>query len=315
MFRTVTTRKIGQLLAVTLAWCLWPTSAEAQVYPCSGQGPGPGERAVGSAPPPPNSPQGTPPLLLCTRDGGGMPAPYPSGPTNSHAAIGWHPDVADIWVDGNYINGAWAPKKEVVWMCNNMMGALAAGCEVATSWSNSSMTVFRDKEGYFYAGWNGEGGADRKRVLAECSAKQLLPCEVFATVRSSSGKKEPKPGARKLYAAAAAVKGRDGYDGKLYIVSGFQTASGVSAAAQKACSDMAKRPCETRALSGNGFIQAYRLNDNDDRATAETSAKRAKQAAELDCKQQRATCKLQASFDSRKPGLFVHDFATGYTHK
>jgi hypothetical protein len=146
-------------------------------------------------------------------------------------------------------------------------------------------------------------------------ARQLLPCEVFATVRSSASKKEPDDAARKLYAAAAAVKDRDGYDGKLYVVSGFKSASGVSAAAVKVCTNFAKHPCETRALSGNGFIQAYRLNDNDDRATPETSAKRAAQAAQLDCKQQRATCKLQALFDSRKPGLFVHDFVTGKTHE
>jgi hypothetical protein len=300
--------RIGQMLAIALAWCLWPTSAQAQgPYACP-TNLGPGERWVGNADAGPTNP----PVRLCVRDDAGGPPAQPAGPSNSFAAIGWHPDAADIWADGNYVNGSAGGSREVLALCEKAMGG---GCSIAATWSNSSMTIFRDREGYFHKGWNAEGGAERKQVLADCSARQLLPCEVFATIRSDVDSKSPKGPVRKSYAAAAAVKGPTGYDGKLYIVSGFQNATGVSAAAEKACADFTKRVCETRAFSGNGFIQVYRLNDNVDRATPETSAKRAKQAAELDCKQQRATCKLQAQFDSRERGLFVHDFVTGQTHR
>ena len=134
--------------------------------------------------------------------------------------------------------------------------------------------------------------------------------------RRPSGKagsrRSPGAGVRKYFAASAWVVGgaSDGYNAKLYVASGYRSADDATAAAIKACSDATSRPCESNALTGNGFIQAYRMNDSDDSATAETSAKRAQEAARVNCKKLKsATCELQAVFDSRKPGLFVHDFA------
>ncbi len=52
------------------------------------------------------------------------------------------------------------------------------------------------------------------------------------------------------------------------------------------------------------------MNDGDDSASAENSSKRAKDAAQANCKKEKAAkCEIQAQFDSRKSGLFVHDFA------
>ena len=91
-------RRMVQMLVVALAWCLWPAAAQAQ-YPCNG--PGPGERMVGMT----QGGNGVAPVPLCVRDdSGGAPAP-PAAPANSYAAIAWHPDAADIWVDGNYVGG------------------------------------------------------------------------------------------------------------------------------------------------------------------------------------------------------------------
>ena len=53
------------------------------------------------------------------------------------------------------------------------------------------------------------------------------------------------------------------------------------------------------------------FNGSDDGATAATTAKRAQAAARANCKKRAGTaCELQALFDSRKSGLFVHDFAS-----
>lgn len=294
-------RRAVQMAAVALAWCLLPAEAQAQAYPC-GAGAGPGERMVGMTP----GGNGVASVPLCVRDDGGAPAP-PAAPSNSYAAIAWHPDAADIWVDGNYLHSASVAESESLAACNRVMGG---GCTSAGSWWNSSMTIIRDKAGYFYKAWAGEGGAERKRVLAECSAKQLLPCEVFATIRSSTNRRSPGASARKSFAASAWVTGgaADGYNAKLYIASGYRSADAASAAAIKACADATSRACETNALTGNGFIQAYRLNGSDDSATAETTAKRAKEAAQENCKKRGAKCELQAQFDARKSGLFVHEF-------
>jgi len=299
-------RWVGQVLLIAFVWCLSSALAQAQHYPCNG--PGPGERLVGMAPAGP----GVAPTPLCARDdSGGAPEQFEAPSEGSFAAIAWHVDAADVWVDGNYSGANNVGEQGALDACNSVMGG---GCTSAGTWWNSSIAIIRDKEGYFYKGWVGEDGAGRDQVLAECSAKQLLPCEVFATIRASTDRRSPGAKVRKYFAASAWVAGSadDGYNAKLYVASGYRSADAASAAAIAACSDATSLPCETNALTGNGFIQAYRLDGNNDTATTETSARRAKQAAQTNCKKQKSkTCDLQALFDSRKPGLFVHDFNKG----
>ena len=303
MMRNFNMHTIGKMLLIALAWCLWPASVHAQHYPCNG--PGPGERLVGMAPGGP----GVAPTPLCERvDSGGTPAPAPMS-SNSYAAIAWHVDAADVWVDGNYVGANNVAEQGALDACDGVMGG---GCTSAGTWWNSSIVIIRDRSGYFYKGWAGEGGAERDQVMADCSSKQLLPCEVFATIRASTNRRFPGPAVRKSFAASAWVVGGadDEYNAKLYVASGHRSADAATAAAIKACSDATSRPCETNALSGNGYIQAYRISGSDDGATAETTAKRAQAAARANCKKRAGTaCELQALFDSRKPGLFVHDFA------
>ncbi|HVK96104.1 MAG TPA: DUF4189 domain-containing protein [Noviherbaspirillum sp.] len=293
--RSLDVRLFAWMLLIGLAYCLWPATAWAQQYPCPG--PGPGERMIGMT----QGGQGIASVPLCVRDG---PAPAPQAPVSSYAAIAWHPDAADVWVDGNY-TGPNAAQQGALEMCNQVMGG---GCTSTGEWSNSSMTVIRDRGGDFHNGWNGEGRAGRRQALAECSAKQLLPCEVFATIRSSTSRRSPGASVRKFYAASAWVDGTEGNDNKLYVESGYRSADSAIAAAIKSCSDATSRPCVNNTWTGNGFIQAYSV-DAGDSATVETSAKRAQEAARLNCKKLKSTtCELQALFDSRKPGLFVHDF-------
>jgi hypothetical protein len=307
MMRRFDLRQAGQISLIGLAWCLWPVPAQAQHYPCNG--PGPGERLVGMVPGGP----GVAPTPLCARDdSGGTPA-QPSAPSEHHAAIAWHVDAADVWVDGNYTGANNVAEQRALDACNKVMGG---GCTSAGTWWNSSIAIIRDKEGYFYKGWAGEGGAERDEVMADCSAKQLLPCEIFANIRSSTNQRFPGPAARKYFAASAWVVGAaaDGYNAKLYVASGYRSAEAASAAAIKACSDATARPCETNTLTGNGFIQTYRLNGGEDGATTENTSKRAQEAARANCKKLKsAACELQTQFDSRKPGLFVHDFANAKT--
>lgn len=295
-------RQLGQMALIALAWCLWPTAASAQAYACPGAGPG--ERVVGMTP----GGIGIAPVPLCVRDDSGEPPPPPAPPAEAHAALVWHPGAADVWVDGNYTGANNPAERVALEACTKAMGD---GCTMAGTWWNSSMTIIRDRNGYFYKAWAGEGGAERKQVLADCSAKQLLPCEVFATIKSSTSRRLPGASVHKYFAASAWVVGdaADGYDSKLYVASGHRNADAAIAAAIKACSDATSRSCESNALTGNGFIQAYRMNGADDSATAENSAKRAKEAAQVNCKKLKATsCELQAQFDSRKSGLFVHQF-------
>lgn len=306
MIQMIDMRRVGGMLLIALAWLLWPAQAQAQAFPCSGgsNGAGPGERMVGMSPGGP----GNPSFPLCVRDdsGGASVPSAPRGPVNTHAALAWHPDAADVWVDGNYTGPNNIAGRSVIDACNKVMGG---GCVSPGTWSNSSMAIIRDRGGDLFKGWLGEGGAERSKVLAECSARQLLPCEVIATIKSSTNRRSPGASVRKLYVASAWVAGTVGYDGKLYVASGHRSMDAATAAAIKACGDATSRKCETNAWTGNGFIQAYQLSDGGGGATAETSAQRARQAAQMNCRKQNSkSCELVALFDSRKPGLFVHDF-------
>ncbi|MBB6427871.1 DUF4189 domain-containing protein [Sphingopyxis sp. JAI128] len=256
----------------------------------------------------PGGPGGAQPCIpISDYSGGSSPAPSSSG-SNSYAAMARHPDAADIWADGNYSGAYNDAEANSIEMCNRVMGG---GCATGGKWWDSSMKILRNSHGDFYNMWMGGDAGQRKQAMAECSAKQLLPCEVFATIRSSTDIRNPGAEARKYYAVSAWVIGdkSSGYNNKLYVASGHRSYEAASAAAIKACSDATSRKCEINTWTGNGVIQAFRM-DSSEYGIAETSTQRAKQAAQLDCKQQKSKkCDLQAVFDSRKPGLFVHDFA------
>ncbi|RQS04905.1 DUF4189 domain-containing protein [Burkholderia sp. Bp8998] len=307
------------VVVVTLVWLLLPTQAFAQTYPCGG--PGPGERVVGMT----QGGLGVAPSPLCapddsasapSRSSGGQAAEHGDGwlryeaetPSNTRfTAVAWHEDAADIWVVGNIADRNDAALAALT-ACNAVMGK---GCELAGTWWNSSVTIIRDRYGSFAMGWDGNGGAQSKQTIADCSAHQLVPCEVFATIPLGS-RRSPDVSARKLYAASAWATDAARDDGKLYVASGYRKADDATNAAIKACSNATKSTCKTNAFTGNGVILAYRLNGGDSSATSETSAARAQAAARAACSRQaNKSCEIQAVFDSRRPGLFVHDFKTG----
>jgi hypothetical protein len=284
------------LSAVMFAACLWQASpARAQQgFPCTGAA---GERVVGAT----EGGHGVASIPLCMWQT--PPAPIP----NSYAAIAWHPDASDIWIDGNYL-GPGTAEGVALAACNRAMGG---GCSGSGEWSNSSMAVIRDRNGAFFAAWMGNGGAERRRVLDERSAKQPLPCEVFMTVDSHRDRHWPGPEARVAYAAAAWLDPSDSSDRKLYVASGYRTADEASALAVSACEAAGRsRKCKVVALTGGGFIQTATFEGGRDFATVETSAPRARQSAERLCRQNGGQhCEIQAVFNSRVRGQFVHDFS------
>lgn len=290
-----------RMLAVLVAlFCIsLGGDARAQAYPCPG-GPRPGEQIIGMHDPGNGAAQ----VPMCGPNGSEGPTAPPIG-HNSYASIAMHPDAADIWVDGDY-SGPGTSERVALEACTKAMGQ---GCWSTGEWSNSSMAILRDAGGRFFYAWLGDGGDTRKKVLAECSTNQLTPCETFAKVGSGTRRRSPKGNPRKAYAAAAWTSGAV-YDGKLYVASGHRTLEEADNAAKKGCSDAnAGAPCDIAAWTGNGFIQAYRIDSKKSSlgVAAENSVERVQQAAAADCKQKEsATCELDGLFDSRKPGLFVH---------
>ena len=286
-------------LATTLAFA--PDRALA-AYPCPG-GPGPGETQVGVG----GGSHGVAAVPMCESSGAGGAAPTYSAPSYTYGSIAWHADASDVWMEGGY-DGSEIADKAALDACNRAMGG---GCTSIGEWRNSKMMILRDRSGTLWTAWN-DGKKGHKEPLAECSAKQLLPCEVLGTFSSGKGRHKPKGNTlRKLYAAAAWVQGTEGFDERLYIASGHRTAEQAMATATEACKQTTKRACEVLAVAGNGVIQAYKMGDHDYTATAETSVKRAQQAAKANCQKRQQPCSLQIGYDSRKSGQFVHDFRQG----
>jgi hypothetical protein len=288
---------LAALVALFIAALALPGSAAAQER-CPA-GPSPVQMIVGY------TPDGTP--LCAPNPNAAPPVIAPRPVVNTYAAIAWHADAGDVWLSGNY-NGPNAAPGDALAACNRDMGG---GCTTIGEWHNSSMTIIRNRYGELLSAWAGDGGRTRKQVLADCSAKQPLPCEVAGTF--ASGKREHRPNlatARKLYAAAAWVKGTEGYDDRLYIARGHRHLADAEREALAACAKATGISCGLLAYAGNGFIQTYAIGTGHS-ATPETSAKRAAQAAQTLCKQQKQACALQAAYDSRTAGLVVHDFLAG----
>ncbi|MBD3730534.1 MAG: DUF4189 domain-containing protein [Sphingomonadales bacterium] len=288
-----------RLVLLVCAGGLWQaTPAAAQAYPCPG--PGPGEVMVGMTP----GGNGVAPVPLCARVDDAEPEP---APVDTVAAIAWHPDAADVWVDGRY-TGKGTAVGVALDACNRAMGG---GCSSTGEWWNSTMAIIRDNRGDLLSAWQGNGGAEGKRVLADCAARQLLPCEVIGKYSSATDRHVPGARARKAYLAAAWVKSAEGYDSKLYIVSGRPNAEDAAQAAVQACQRATGRECAIADWSGSGFIQPI-VVDGGESLVVETSSKRARDAAKVKCKRDKSKlCQLQQQYSAREPGTFVHDYKAG----
>ncbi|MEQ1540197.1 MAG: DUF4189 domain-containing protein [Sphingorhabdus sp.] len=232
----------------------------------------------------------------------------------SHAVMVWHPDVANVWVDGGFVFNASSSDSDkeadrskgtrALAECNKMMGS---GCVVAWEWWDSEIVVFHHRDGTFSM----SPMSDYQRAQTECSATQVLECAGFKVHASET--RLLNDTARRYYAVAAWVVGSV-TDNNLYVATGHRSWGDANAAAMKACNDATSHKCEIATWNSSGYIQAYRMGNSDAHsfsfgATAETTAERAKEAAQALCKEHNnAICELQVTFDSKKPGLFVHDF-------
>lgn len=279
---------LGLCATITLALFALPQPAAA-AFPCP-SGPGPGEVQVGVS----GGSHGVAAVAMCERsggDGGGGGGVY-----YRYGSIAWHPDANDVWMEGNYDDPNTA-ERTALGSCNRAMGG---GCTSIGEWHNSSMRVFRDRTGLLWSAWHGEGGVQSKRTFAECSAKQLIPCEVLGTYSSGKSRHFPQTNARKLYAAGAWVEGTS-FDGRLYVASGQRDAGVAQQLALDACTKATKHRCAIFSFTGNGFIQTYLLGPSEQGATVETSAKRAAQAAKIYCQKRAQSSPCSAPMTAAAP--------------
>jgi hypothetical protein len=285
--------------ALVMAGCFWPAPpAQAQAFPCTGAA---GEVMVGQG-------QGGAPL--CSGGSGGSSAA--PRVIYTYGALAWHADGMDVWVQGNRRQEGVAHQAALD-ACNRDMGG---GCQ-AMEWNNSAMSLIQDQRGLLSEAWHGQGGgegrAEVRRVLDACSALQELPCQIFKTINASQRQYRPGPGARRAYAVVARVPGtvEEGYNRKLYLASGYPSLDEARGLAMADC--QAANPgltCVVGFETGGTFIQTAVSDDGRGYAVVETSIERARAASVIRCQRDGGTgCVAQTTYDTRRRGQFVHDFA------
>lgn len=181
--------------------------------------------------------------------------------------------------------------------CKMVMGE---GC-TGDGWRNSSITIIRDHNGDFYNSWESEG---RKKVLNECFGKAVT---AVRSVRQNQVEHQQAIAGFANILPTAWVKGDEGYDNKLYVASGYRTADEAIEAAVKGY--VSQPHANAKLTHGRGMDLSKPIALTATTATSENSSNRAKEAAQAGCKKFKAkSCILQAQYDSRTSGLFVHDY-------
>lgn len=286
---------VATILAIMALFVL-PQPSAAVTFPCTGAL---GEKLVSAAP----DSTGEASVPMCERmasTDGSPPVRY-----DFYAAVASHFDVDDVWFAGSATTVGVA-RDEALNSCNRDMGS---GCFLMDSWANSSATIFRDANGSIFVSWDGIDGGERDRILTECSAKQILPCEEIHRFDAKQPRYAPNLAlARKLYAVAAWTTG-DAHTGKLYIASGHPRLLEAEAAVLAACKKATGVTCESVAMTGNGVIQPYTASITRSAVVVERSAARARQTSDAVCSRRDQICTQQRVYDSRVPGIFVHDYA------
>ena len=294
------------LLGTALGLLGIATPAAAQ-HPCPA--PGPNERIVGTHNPGPG--QASYPICVWTNSG-----PTPSAPqrvVNTYAAIVWHHNVQGVWLEGNFSEPNVAEPRAMA-ACQRAMGD---GCVSVGEWQNSDVAIARDWNGSLYSGWGRSGGEARQSALDGCKREQPLPCEVLGTYGSDRGRVQPSfPRDLKAYGAAASPQGPGAPNpsppsDRAWIATGHASEQDATAAAVAACQQANPgQTCLYFAVVANGVIQTF-SSDKRHNALPERNAGRAVDAVRAVCSSRQQRCRPQIAYDSRRPGLFVHNFETG----
>ena len=198
MRRTMNAGWVWPMLAIALAWFLWPALASAQTYPCAG--PGPGERMVGMT----QGGLGVAASPLCMREDSEGPPSQKSGAKPANHGDGWLRYETGKWTesfgaladDGRGVKGssgrsedstsAQAARKEALRDCGKQ------DCQIRIEVRNGCWAVAYGKSSTFYFGTEIDMvGADPKTAgLKQVSSKAMAMCkqagDVNCEVRNTS---------------------------------------------------------------------------------------------------------------------------------
>ena len=299
-------RAILLVIGTTLGLFAVTSPAQAQ-YACPGDTPT--DRLVGMH----NPGNGVAPHPICVPRNSQPAAPAPPPRIiNTYASIAMHPDVDGLWMEGNF-DGPNGAEPKVMALCQQAMGG---GCVSVGEWQNSDMAIARDWNGYLTSGWGRNGNEARQSALNACRREQPTPCEIVGTYGSGRQRIQPRlPRDLKLYGAGAWPQDTGDANAppprnRAWIATGHRSEAEATNAAVTACQQATGLTCVYWAVAGNGVVQTF-ASDQRNSALPERTGSRAVAAVNAWCRQQGMRCRPQHAYDSRRSGLFVHNFETG----
>lgn len=210
-----------------------------------------------------------------------QPAPPPRRPTvatDRFFAVAWHPDASEAWTAHQYLRAADA-RRDSLAACTRAMGA---GCTIATSGSNGTVTIFQSVDGSL--SWTVSSVADdvRRQIsrqpsvveekIAACEAQgnRCVITETFHSVETQTNVGE-QPADRKrvdgprfertlryLHGAIAWTgEGRHPESNRIWVSTGQQTRAAAESAAMALCQQsMTTAPtmCRLAITNANGVM-------------------------------------------------------------
>lgn len=228
----------------------------------------------------------------------------------AYSAVAFHRDASDVWIAAMYPD-AYSAKVAAKARCDREMGG---GCN--TGWQGKGyIGVARGADGTVFYAIDGQKAAVNKALAEQCKIHELgcTPIGLFKShdefrKRPYRGDniREPKDLAslHKKYVAAAWVSD-SGYDGMVWVASGYDSSEQAQSVAMNLC--RIKRngnpACKVGAVSGNGFILFYTDGVEDGFVIEQTEA-RVKQALAQRCKRSKRSCTVRAMHNARESGAF-----------
>ncbi len=321
------------LIALVVAICVFPTSAQAQVAPCPFGGPSPGYRVVGQTPS--GGPVGS--VLLCEpvyenqpqqqqqQEEYRRPPPPPPTPktyTDAYYSVVVHPDARKVWASARRFTLEEARKDSLAY-CTKMMGN---GCRIAVSGANNSVYVYKLPDGNLIIPNDGEWSVEKGKILKNC--QQLIRCaradlinsniiatEVGAPINDVSYYVIPENNADlyNLYGAIAWTGPGTPMAKKIWTSGGHKTRKAAEDTALALCTKAQKSAdimCRSAISGGNSFLivwadQQKNIQFVSDFAPAENITPKLNwEYFSNICKTKKPKCTLKHIVDVRQPGAF-----------
>lgn len=237
-----------------------------------------------------------------------------SGTPSTHTVLwvsaAWHADADDVFVATQQPSQQ-AADAAAVRTCTNVMRR--EGCAIAANAGSGAISIVRNSDGFFHAGW-GASRQNAEQAASSACAAVAPPCEVFRTFGSDDSFSIPGqpenhyvPAERaELFKRYGVIVNADGGDssGTLWAATGFPSHQDAEKAGRAACEQATQTKCVARMNGTDGVIGAYLDGQGRSNSTRGRNEAGMRQFVRQHCADNRlGNCRVTDVFDVREPGV------------